>query len=89
MNQENRELIANLIHTHRWGALATLDESGAPYGAMVAYVPEADFNGFLIHVSRLGQHTRDLLRNPAAKKDTWEDIKLLLSEMGLEIPKRN
>jgi DNA polymerase len=34
-------------------------------------------------------HPAYLLRNPAAKKDTWEDMKLLLSEMGLEIPKRN
>jgi DNA polymerase len=28
-------------------------------------------------------HPSYLLRNPAAKKDTWEDIKLLMNEMGL------
>lgn len=33
-------------------------------------------------------HPAYLLRNPAAKKDTWEDMKLLLKEMGLEVPGR-
>ncbi|GHT25761.1 uracil-DNA glycosylase [Planctomycetales bacterium] len=28
-------------------------------------------------------HPSYLLRNPAAKKDTWEDIKLLMNEMGM------
>lgn len=31
-------------------------------------------------------HPAYLLRNPAAKKPTWEDMQLLLGEMGLEIP---
>ena len=30
-------------------------------------------------------HPAYLLRNPAAKKPTWEDIQLLMSEMGLEV----
>ena len=29
-------------------------------------------------------HPAYLLRNPAAKKDTWEDMKLLMREMGVE-----
>ena len=33
-------------------------------------------------------HPAYLLRNPAAKKDVWEDMKLLLAEMDLPIPKR-
>jgi DNA polymerase len=33
-------------------------------------------------------HPAYLLRNPAAKRDTWEDMQLLMREMGLEIPKR-
>ncbi len=32
-------------------------------------------------------HPAYLLRNPAAKKDTWEDIKMLMAEMGLKAPK--
>ena len=31
-------------------------------------------------------HPSYLLRNPSAKKPVWEDMKLLLSEMGLEPP---
>jgi DNA polymerase len=30
-------------------------------------------------------HPSYLLRNPAAKKDVWEDIKMLMREMGIEI----
>lgn len=33
-------------------------------------------------------HPAYLLRNPAAKKDVWEDMKLLLAKMGLEVPGR-
>jgi DNA polymerase len=30
-------------------------------------------------------HPAYLLRNPAAKKDTWEDMKVLMREMGMEV----
>jgi len=33
-------------------------------------------------------HPSYLLRNPAAKKQVWEDMQLLLKEMGLPVPKR-
>jgi DNA polymerase len=33
-------------------------------------------------------HPSYLLRNPEAKKWVWEDMKLLLADMGLEVPKR-
>ena len=33
-------------------------------------------------------HPSYLLRNPSAKKHTWDDIKLLLGEMGLPVPER-
>jgi DNA polymerase len=32
-------------------------------------------------------HPAYLLRNPAAKRDTWEDMQLLMREMGIEIPR--
>lgn len=32
-------------------------------------------------------HPSYLLRNPPAKKDTWADIRILLGEMGLPVPK--
>jgi DNA polymerase len=33
-------------------------------------------------------HPSYLLRNPAAKRDVWEDMKLLLARMGIEPPTR-
>jgi DNA polymerase len=33
-------------------------------------------------------HPAYLLRNPAAKKDSWEDLQLLMNAMGLPIPSR-
>ncbi len=41
-------------------ALGTLRD-GAPFVSMVPLVPGPDGSGFLLHVSRLAQHTRDLL----------------------------
>jgi uracil-DNA glycosylase len=34
-------------------------------------------------------HPSYLLRTPSAKKDTWEDLQLLMKEMGLQVPRRN
>ncbi len=33
-------------------------------------------------------HPAYLLRNPAAKKDCWEDMKLLMAEMGVQLPEK-
>ena len=33
-------------------------------------------------------HPAYLLRNPAAKRPTWDDIQLLMSEMGIELPQK-
>ncbi len=33
-------------------------------------------------------HPSYLLRNPAAKKDVWEDLQVLMKEMGLAVPGR-
>jgi DNA polymerase len=33
-------------------------------------------------------HPAYLLRNPAAKADVWDDMKLLMHDMGIEVPKR-
>ena len=33
-------------------------------------------------------HPAYLLRNPSARADVWEDIKRLMSEMGLKVPKK-
>lgn len=33
-------------------------------------------------------HPAYLLRNPPAKKDTWQDIQMLMAKMGLKVPAR-
>ena len=44
-----------------------------------------DYRGIKVVVT---YHPAYLLRAPSAKKATWEDIRMLLEEMGLPIPKR-
>lgn len=52
--------LAELLIQHRWAALAT-QHAGEPNAAMVAYVVEPQFAGFLMLLSRLSLHTRHLL----------------------------
>jgi DNA polymerase len=33
-------------------------------------------------------HPAYLLRNPAAKKEVWQDLQLLMAAMGLKVPSR-
>lgn len=65
MRDEHKAEIARLLRGQRWAALATLRE-GAPFASMVAYVPEQDFTGFLLHLSHLSAHTRNLMADPRA-----------------------
>jgi len=65
MNLQEQQVMADLIRNQRWAALATQGPEG-PEASWVAYVPEADFSGFLLHLSTLGSHTRNLLANPRA-----------------------
>lgn len=57
--------MAALIRNQRWAALATQGPDG-PEASWVAYVPEAGFGGFLLHLSTLAAHTRNLLAQPRA-----------------------
>ena len=66
MNNDERKRLCQLLLEQRWAALATLNDDGAPAVSFVAYVPETDFSGFLIHVSRLAAHTQYLLARPRA-----------------------
>ncbi|NJM13164.1 MAG: hypothetical protein HC889_16020 [Synechococcaceae cyanobacterium SM1_2_3] len=65
MNVQEQQLMVNLIRNRRWAALASLGADG-PEASWVAYAPEADFNGFLLHLSTLSAHTRNLLADPRA-----------------------
>ncbi len=60
--EEEKHRLIHLISSQRWAALATLSEEG-PLASMVAYVPEPGFSGFLLHLSHLAAHTRNLLHD--------------------------
>jgi len=66
VNNDERMRLRHLLQEQRWASLATLNDGGSPAVSFVAYVPEADFAGFLIHVSRLAAHTQYLLARPQA-----------------------
>lgn len=58
--------LAQLLTQQRWAALATIDGAGAPMASMVGYVMSDEFDGAVLHLSRLAAHTRNLLANPRA-----------------------
>jgi len=65
MEATERERLTRLLRVGRWAALATYG-GGVPLASMVAYACEPDFSGFLLHLSRLSAHTRNLLSFPSA-----------------------
>ena len=65
MKPEEQQRLATLIRNHRWAALASEGEEG-PEASWVAYAVEPGFSGFLLHLSQLAAHTRNLLKDPRA-----------------------
>jgi len=65
MHLQEQQLMSHLLRQRRWAALATQGPAG-PEASWAAYVPEADFSGFLLHLSTLATHTRNLLADPRA-----------------------
>jgi putative heme iron utilization protein len=65
MEATERKILARLIRGGRWAALATVGDR-APLASMVAFACEPGFAGFLLHLSRLSAHTRNLLSTPSA-----------------------
>lgn len=66
MQADDHQNLRDLILGSRQAALGTLD-SGAPFVSMVLYATMAPPGlppGFLIHVSRLSAHTRQMLDDP-------------------------
>ena len=53
-----------LLAGQRVAALATL-HGGEPAVSMVPFAKLPDGSGFVVHVSRLATHTRDMIENPA------------------------
>jgi len=60
MDAQLSELLARLLRERRTAALGTLRD-GAPFVSMVPYALAADGSGFIVHVSKLASHTKDML----------------------------
>ena len=60
MKVELSEQLQRLVRERSTAALGTL-RAGAPFVSMVPYAIAADGSGFLVHVSKLAAHTRDML----------------------------
>ena len=65
MQQEALRAVARLLRDTRWAALATVGAHG-PLATQVAWDPDPDLVGGLLHLSRLAAHTRHLLTDPGA-----------------------
>jgi putative heme iron utilization protein len=70
VNRELTDVLQQLIHGRMIAALGTLHQ-GAPFVSMVPYAVAKD-GSFILHVSRLAAHTRDMLDNP--------EVSLLITE---------
>ena len=60
MNAELTERLAQLVRERTTAALGTLRD-GAPYVSMVPYAIAPDGDDFIVHVSKLAAHTKDML----------------------------
>ena len=65
MDTQNLTSLAQLIRSQRMAALGTLRDGG-PLVSMVVYAAAPDFSEFYLHISRLAQHTQDLLQDGRA-----------------------
>ena len=66
MTKKEQRLLADLIRGHRWAALATLAKDAGPEASWVAYAFDNDFSSFLLHLSQLSSHTKNLIRDARA-----------------------
>lgn len=63
MTPEHGSRLASLVRSRTAAALGTL-HAGAPFVSMVPYAVLPDGTAFVIHVSRLAAHTKDMLADP-------------------------
>jgi putative heme iron utilization protein len=71
MDAQSEKLLAHIIRNTRIASLATLRDE-KPHVSMVAYAVVDNFSAFYIHVSRLAQHTMDMLKD--------KNVSLLITE---------
>lgn len=63
MNPEYARVLRELLRTQQVASLGTLHD-GRPYVSMVPFAILPAGKGFVVHVSRLASHTKDMLLNP-------------------------
>jgi heme iron utilization protein len=64
MNPDQAHVLRNLFQGQQIAALGTLHD-GEPYVSMVPFALLSSGRGFVVHVSRLAAHTKDMLAHPA------------------------
>ncbi|MBI5627174.1 MAG: pyridoxamine 5'-phosphate oxidase family protein [Nitrosomonadales bacterium] len=63
MNPDQATALRDILQTQQIASLGTLHK-GEPFVSMVPYAILPDGDGFVIHVSQLATHTKDMLLNP-------------------------
>ena len=63
MDEASFRSLGRLIRSRRVAALGTMHD-GAPFVSMAPFAVADDGGRFYLHVSRLAQHTRDMLADP-------------------------
>jgi putative heme iron utilization protein len=88
METADRQRLTELLRRQRWAALASVRD-GEPLASWVAFTAEADFGGFILHLSKLALHTRYLLTEPRAsltvsEPDTGTDNPQELARISIQ-----
>lgn len=65
LTPEETQTLVELLTRHRWVALATVNQ-GEPLASQVAVVPDSEPVCYLMHLSELAPHTRNLLADQRA-----------------------
>lgn len=65
MDTQTDAILFHLLTAQRVAALGTL-RAGVPNVSMVLFAVAPDFQQFFLHISRLAQHTQDLIADPRA-----------------------
>jgi len=87
MDLDYHHILAKLIRSQQIAALGTLRD-GFPYVSMILFVPAIDFSFFYTHISRLANHTQDILKDARvglmiAEKDCGEQNPQLLGRLSI------
>ncbi len=98
LDLESRHALARLLTVERVAALGTLRQ-GAPFVSMVPFAVARDAAAFHIHISRLAQHTVDILADPrvgllisardTGAGDPWRLARLSIEGQAQEMAERD